>query len=267
MWAIFKKSFRDKLTSGLIYTGVGLFMLIIYLFMQPNLSQNMQVYSDLIKILPSNLLKAFNADISAITSLEATLSSKQYGMLWPFITIIFSTTIASASFAGEIDRKTISILLAQPISRAKIFWAKYLAGLTLLILYVLIVVPTTIFLAPIFNIEINELNFLKFTIEAIFFVIAFYSLSTAISVFASETGIIYFITIGLCIGMYFVKVISLILEQLDGLKYFSVFYYYDPIRSLVNGELMPIGLLLFAIVSGISVIMAYFRFIKRDITV
>jgi ABC-type transport system involved in multi-copper enzyme maturation permease subunit len=268
MFTIFKKSFKDKRTSLIVYSLVGIIILIIYILFQPSMTENLETYQDLLKVVPQEFLKAFNADINSFSgSLESTLATKQLGLIWPLITIIFSTTIAATSFAGEVEKRTFSLLLSQPVSRAKIFWGKYLAGLLILFIYVVCTVPITILIAPIFNQEVDQSLFLKFTIEAFLFVVAFYSLATSVSVFVSETGKVFALGIGLCLGMYIIKVMSLLVAELDGLKFFSAFYYYDPTRSLINGDLLPEGLLLFLSVSIASVFTAYYRFIKRDIGV
>jgi ABC-type transport system involved in multi-copper enzyme maturation permease subunit len=210
--------------------------------------------------MPQELLKAFNSDAVSMTTLEGILSGKQFSMLWPIITVIFTTNFAAYAIAGEVDKKTFSILLSQPISRRRIYWGKYITGFLFLLVYILFTVPITILVVRIFNVSINEVNLLKFTLESIFFGFCFYSVAFMVSAFAKDTTPVY-------LGMYFLQVVSIIVKELDVLKYFSAFYYLDSGRTLIRGELMPEGMLVFTIIGLLCTMIGYFIFNKRDISV
>jgi len=267
MYAIFKKAIKDKMTSFWIYTGIGFAMLLIYVLMQPSMASQTKLLEELMNSFPKELMQAFNAQVESISTLEGLLSSKQFGSLWPILAVVFSTTIAVGNFSGEVDRKTFSILLSQPISRAKIFWSKYLAGTVLLFVHTLFTVTITVLLGALFNVPTLSGNYLGFTLEAFLFLLAFYSLATAISAWVSKPGYVHAIIWGTFISMYIIQVITLIVKELVDLKYFTAFYYFDPNRSLIKGELLPLGLILFGIVIVASVFIGYKRFIKRDIAV
>lgn len=267
MYAIFKKAIKDKMTSFWIYTGIGFAMLFIYVLMQPSMASQTKLLDDLLKSMPKELMDIFNAQAQSVGTLEGLLASKEFGSLWPILAVVFSSTIAVGNFSGEVDKKTFSILLSQPISRAKIFWSKYLAGIVLLFLHTLFTITVTVIIAPIFNVPALTSNYFVFTLEAFLFLLTFYSIATAISAWVSKTGYVHAVIWALFIGMYVLQVITLIIKELQDLKYFTAFYYFDPNRSLIKGELLPVGLLLFGIVIIASVFIGYKRFIKRDIAV
>ena len=267
MLTIIKKTIKDKYKSLLIYIIANLAMLVMYVAIFPLITKQMDSLVLVLNSMPQELLKAFNSDAVSMTTLEGILSGKQFSMLWPIITVIFTTNFAAYAIAGEVDKKTFSILLSQPISRKEIYWGKYLTGLIFLIIYILFTVPSTILIVKIFNISINEVNFLKFTMESVFFGFAFFSLSFMISAFSKDTTPVNFVGIGLILGMYFLQVISIMVKELDVLKYFSAFYYLDSSRTLVRGDLMPEGMLVFATIGLLCSLIGYYIFNKRDISV
>jgi ABC-2 type transport system permease protein len=266
MLTIIQKTIKDKYKTLLIYIVANLAMLMMYVAIYPLITKQMDSLLQVLDSMPQELLKAFGSDGASMTTLEGILSGKQFNMLWPIITVVFTTNFAAYSIAQEVDKKTFSILLAQPISRAKIYWGKYLTGFLFSLLYVVLTVPITILVVKLFNVSINEVNVLKFSLEATFFTFAFYSVAFMISAIAKDTGPVYFICIGMVIGMYFLQVMSILLTQLEPLKYFSAFYYSDSARSLVKGILMPEGILVFSVIGVVSALIGAFAFNKRDIT-
>jgi ABC-2 type transport system permease protein len=267
MLTIIKKTIKDKYKSLLIYIIANLAMLVMYVAIYPLITKQMDSLIQVLNSMPQELLKAFNSDAVSMTTLEGILSGKQFSMLWPIITVIFTTNFAAYSIAQEVDKKTFSILLSQPISRRKIYWGKYLTGILFLLAYILFTVPITILVVKIFNISINEVNLLKFTLESIFFGFCFYSIAFMVSAFSKDTTPVYFVGIGLILGMYFLQVVSIMVKELDAIKYFSAFYYLDSGRTLIRGDLMPEGMLVFAIIGFLCTLIGYFIFNKRDISV
>jgi ABC-2 type transport system permease protein len=267
MFTIIKKTIKDKYKSFLIYSVANILMILLYVSMFPLISQQMDSMMALLNSMPQELLKAFNSDAASMTTFEGILSGKQFSMLWPFITVAFTTNFAAYAISQEIDKKTFSILLSQPISRARIYWGKYLTGLVFTILYVVLSVTITIPLVNAFDVSVNEINILKFSLEAMLFSFCFFSLAFMVSAIAKESAPVYFIVIGLVVGMYFLQVMSIFAKELESLKYFSTFYYFDSGRSLVKGDLMPEALFLFGLVGSVSAIIGSAVFKKRDIAV
>jgi ABC-2 type transport system permease protein len=267
MLTIIKKTIKDKYKTLLIYIIINLAMLVMYVSIYPLVTKQMDSLIKVLDSMPQDLLKAFNSDALSMTTLEGILSGKQFSMLWPIITVIFTTNFAAYSIAMEVDKKTFSILLSQPISRAKIYWGKFLTGLLLTLIYIIFTVPITILIVKLFNLSINEANLWMFTLESIFFSFCFYSLAFMVSSFAKETTPVYTVGIGLVVGMYFVQVISIMVKDLDFLKYFTCFYYLDSGRTLIRGVLMPEGMLIFSILGLAFAVLGYIFFIKRDISV
>lgn len=267
MLTIIKKTIKDKYLSFLIYTIVNLSMLVLYVAIFPLITKQMDSLLQVLNSMPQELLKAFNSDATSMTTLEGILSGKHFSMLWPFITVAFTTNFAAYAISLEVDKKTFSILLSQPISRMQIYWGKYLTGIIFLLGYVLFTVPITILVVKVFNVSINEANLLKFSLEALLFGFCFYSLAFMVSAISKDTTPVYFVVIGLVVGMYFLQITSILLKELEPLKYFGTFYYLDSGRSLVKGDLMPEGLLLFAVIGVVSTLIGCDVFNKRDISV
>ena len=265
MLTIIKKTIKDKYKTLLIYIIINLAMLIMYVSIYPLVTKQMDSLITVLNSMPQDLLKAFNSDAASMTTLEGILSGKQFSMLWPIITVVFTTNFAAYAIAMEVDKKTFSILLSQPVSRMKIYWGKYLTGIAFTSLYILFTVPITIVIVKLFNLSINEANLWMFTLESIFFSFCFYSLAFMVSSFSKETSPVYSVGIGLVIGMYFIQVISIMVKDLDFLKYFTAFYYLDSGRTLVRGVLMPEGMLLFGVLGLIFAIIGCLFFNKRDI--
>ena len=123
MIALLKKELRSFLSSLIGYVVIGVFLLLVGLFMW-----------------------VFPGELNVIDYGFATLDTLFYVAPWVFMFLIPAITMRL--FAEEKRTGTIELLLTKPISDIQIILAKYLAGL---ILVVIALLPTLIYFASVFQ--------------------------------------------------------------------------------------------------------------------
>ncbi|MFA6492644.1 MAG: ABC transporter permease subunit [Patescibacteria group bacterium] len=266
MWTIFWRTIRDRRVVTLIYIISGIALLWMYIALFPSFKDQSASLEQLIKNYPESFLKAFNFEIKSFTTLEGYLSTEQFSLMWPIMLIFMLVSFAGGSIANEIETGTIEILLSQPISRAKLFIGRYLAGLAMLAVFVVFTIFSAIPLADAYNITFKANNFATIALLGFMFGLSVFSVAFVMSAIFSDKGKVFFITGGLLVLMYVLNILSVIKESLADLKYVSFFYYFNPGKALIHNQIDHWSYVVFLGVSIVFFILGLVIFTRRDIT-
>ncbi len=269
MLSIFWRTIRDRKYSVIIYSTASVILLEMYIALFPALKEQSAEMAKLLETYPESMWKAFNIDPSSLTfdKVGPFLAMKQFNFVWPILAFIFVIGFAGYALANEIEKGTIEVLLAQPVSRAKAFVSRYLAGLTNLAIFTAISVLAIIPLTAIHGVEIEIDGVFALAFISLLFAWAVYAISFVASAVFSEKSRVAMIGGGLLILMYVTNIIAGLKENLSDLKYLSFFYYYNPARTIEQVEFVPYSLLVFGGVIVIFSLIAFFWFNRRDIAV
>lgn len=256
-----------KRKSLLIYIIICALMVWMFVAFFPTMYEQAEVLSEAFASYPESFLKAFGIDEieSLFLTLESFLAAEYYSMMWPLTFIIFFTSLGVSSIAGEIENGTIEILLVQPISRAKIYFGKFIAGLFILLMFIIVSNFSVIPFALLHNVEINLQSYFVVSILGLLFSLAIFSSAMMFSAMFSSKGRSGSLTAGMLVLMYAINLIATFKESVQNLKYLSFFYYYDFNAALINHkiDLLSIGVFLgFSLVCSLIGLVVFF---KRDI--
>lgn len=265
MLTIFFRTLKDRRLVSIIYCLLSVGLLWMYIALFPSFKEQSASMEELLKSYPESLMKAFNFDIKSFTTLEGYLSTEQYSLMWPLLVILATVGFAGSALAGEIEKGTIEVLLSQPVSRIKLYFGRYFAGLAILIIFVVISIFSAIPLARIYDIDFSAQGFSVFALLAFIFSWAIYSISMFCSAVFSDKGKVFFISGGLIVLMYVLNIVSALKENLSDLKYGSFFYYFNPTKALFNNEINNWAYLVFIGIALVFTILGAIWFSKRDI--
>lgn len=267
MFTLFWRTIKDKKWMIIIYSLAGILFLWLYIALFPSISKSFGQLESYFATVPKGFLKAFGFDPNTFVTFEGYIGSEQFSFVWPIMAIALTISLAGNAIASEIEKGTVEALLAQPLSRLKIFFAKYLAGVFALAIFTLVSVGSTFPLAKVYDITIKSENFFKIGGLGFVFGLAVFSIAMLFSVIFSEKGKANFVPAGILVLMYVLNILSGIKESLDKLKYASFFHYFNPSRVLVYGEIEKYSWTIFLSVFAVATLMAAIWFEKRDIAV
>ena len=137
IWLVFRKDWREMrrnwqvlvpITAVPMLVAVLLPMIILFL---PNLTPTTNMSIQSLQTVMKNLPNSIQAEIAGMTAQQALTYLLMLYFLAPLflvIPVMASSVIASDSFAGEKERKTIEALLATPLSDAELFVGKVLVA-------------------------------------------------------------------------------------------------------------------------------------------
>jgi len=253
----------------LIYCIGTIVFLWMYVGLFPSFADKREQFNQMMEYYPKEFMDAFGIQDtgSIFSTIENFLAMEQFNFIWPILVIALTVSIGGASIAGEIEAGTIETLLELPISRIKIFLAKYLAGLAIIAFFTAVSVFAAIPLAAAYNIDYQASHYLTTFIVAMLFAWSIMSIAFFFSVIFNSKGKAYFIPVGILIVMYVLKIIASLKGNLKDLQYFSFFYYFDANKSLIENTIDNWSYIVFGGVIIVLTIVAAIWFSKRDIAV
>lgn len=267
MWPLFTKTLKTNRIGFLIYNAICIGFVWFYAAFFPSIFKESEKLKEAFKAYPQDLMKAFGIEIeSFISSFEGFMAGEYFSMLWPIILIVLIIAYAASAIAGEIEAGTIELLLAQPISRLRIFFSKYLSGLFIITIFITISNASVILFAQLYNVSFHWENFLTISVLGLLFAFAVFGICFMLSAISSSKGRPAALTGGLLIIMYALNIFSTFQESLKNLKYASFFHYYDQNAALLNNHIDTLSIVVFLAVGLICTIIGAVAFVKRDIT-
>jgi ABC-2 type transport system permease protein len=269
MFAIFSRIFKDKRNSLIAYLiGAGVFVL-MYLSLFPALREQAEMLNKLLESYPKGLMSAFGFEgtNAFFATVENYMGTEFFSFFWPILTVIMTISFANSMIVTEVEKGTIEIALAQPVSRLKLFFSRYLAGG----LYFGIFSGVSIFFIPLFSalwrFDFKLENYFTMWLVAFFFGLSVFSMASFFSAIFSERGRAIFATTGIIITMYALNIISGLKDSLKNLKYFSFFHYLNAPQVLGKNQIVDYTFLVFGGVIIVFTLAAALWFNKRDIAV
>ncbi len=269
MLSILIQTMKERKWSMVAYVFAGVLFVWMYVAMFPTFAENKEEFNKVLEAYPESIMETFGIENAAaiFDSIENFMVAENYSFLWPIMLIALAVSIGGHAIAGEIEKKTIETLLSEPISRAKLFWSKYISGMTLISIFSIITVLSVIPLAELYNVDYNTEGHMTMLGLGLLFGWAIYSLATLFSTLFNEKAKPYFITVGILILMYALNIVASLKDSLSDLKYGSFFYYFDSAKALSERAIDLETILVFGGVAVISTIIAVIIFENRNITV
>ncbi len=265
MIAIILRTIRDRWKMLVAVTLIGMLTMLMYTSLFPSyqkiLSQNQQLYSQM----PEALRKAFNIDSFSFDTLEKFLNIEMYSLFWPVLMIILTLSLSGSSLAGEVERETIAQSLAQPVSRSRVYLAKFLAATKIFTVFNVLVNASVFPIAAAFKVSLIAGHFLCVAIMCELFGLALLGMGFAVSSFMSDKGKVTMTMGGLVLVMYVLNIVSSILTSLDKLKYASLFHYFNPNVSLIEGRYDTTSMSVFIALFIFGALIGWWRWTRRDI--
>jgi ABC-2 type transport system permease protein len=214
------------------------------------------------------LPKAF-IDAMELKTFNLTTVTGFYGLMMIYYALmggIAAAMWASDSISKEERDKTVEFSLVLPVSRGRVVTGKLLAALVNCIVFVLVTWGVSWAAAQQFHPDPTFNSFLALEmaamliIEVIFLAVGLL-LGCAMKQYKSSGSI----AIGIILVTYFLSIMSGMQANLDFLKYFTPFKYFDAGVLLQTGRLDTPYLVLSAGIIVVCVLLAYFIYNRRDL--
>ncbi len=261
------KELRDRRKSLIGYAAGGFLLLWLYILIYPSIHDAAEQLQKAFESYPKEVLAAFDIKDLNFNTLEKYLGAENFSFIWPILAITLALSRAGNYFAGEIEKGTIALSLSLPISRTRLFLAKYSAGLIDLAIFMVVSILGVVPLALLHNVDFNLPRLLNLTVLGMLFGAAIFSVASAVSTFVSEKAKVYFPVTAVLVAMYAMDIVANIKPSLDWLQYASVFHYFNAQDVLADNDVSLMSYAVFGSTIIISMLVGLFWFKRRDISV
>ena len=243
--------------------GLGLGILGFYLFdiYETIFVANANV-ADFIDAFPKEVMAFFGQQGGAIT--PTSFLDMEFFSFTPLILGIMVVSMASSLVARREEDGTLELVIAQPISRSKVFWGKSLALLVSLILILGLTwsgFALGMAQGGAFDFSLWEMSRAFISLFAVLLV--FLGLALLLSMILPSST-----TAGLAAGFlvvitYFISSLSNIDEKLEGISRFSPMKYYQGGKAIEQFDLN--NLLILLATSVVFILLSWLIFERRDL--
>lgn len=231
--SVFLKTLRDY-RNALIWWAIGIVGLCFYLmYFYPYITKTTE-FIDVIEYLPP-IIKNLIGDQLQLRTPEGFFSVQPFSMMAPLLFLIFGITKGGDTIAGEKERGTLDLLLANPISRYRLVFEKTIAiGLSMLFLGIIFWLG--MFLGSIlFKVSLNGIRLAGVIISCFSLGFLFAVFTLFLSSIWQKKKLVVGIASGYAIVAYLINAYAPMVEMLRSFRIYSVFYYYNGARPLING--------------------------------
>ena len=231
---MFKREFKIYFKGFCIWSIAAMLLFLIVFLVYPSIINGPEVESlnEMMKVFPEDLLKSFNMDIASIDTVYGWLKSE--GFIF-FLLIIgcYAGILGSNILLKEESDKTIEYLGAMPIKRTNIVLIKSFVGILYITCFT-IVIGIFNYIGLSLSGDFDRKQYLLLSITPLFSSITIFFICMFLSTFTNKTKKMLGVSLGFVVLNYAINTLSSLSENIEFLKYFSVFTLCDIRNVIIN---------------------------------
>ena len=260
---IFVRELKANLKSLLIWGVIVILLIVVGVSKFSAYYGNPEMLA-ILDSLPPALVAAFNMQAFNLTTVTGF-----FGLMFSYYALLLSiaaTMWGSDIISKEERDKTVEFSLTLPVTRSRLVTAKTLAALVNCIGLLLITWVASLVSAARYKPEAGFYSFLALCMLALFIVqLIFLAVGIFLGCAMKRYKWASSAAISLLLGTYFLSVVAALNKNLEFLKYFSPFKYFDAGALLRESriDLTFVGLSLAIII--VSMVGAYLTYARRDL--
>ncbi len=260
---IFLRELKANLKSLLIWSAI----IILLIFMAGAKYSAFAGDPELLNMLDS--MPPALLDALSMSAFNLTTISGFYGVMFIYFALMAAIAAAiwgSDSISKEERDKTVEFSLVLPVTRSRVVTAKALAALVNCVVFVLITWVMSLVAVRSYNPDQAFYNFLALEMEAMFAIeLVFLAIGLLLGCSMKQYKLSGSAAIAIILTTYFMSIMAVMNENLDFLKYFTPFKYFDAGELLRTGKMDGMYLLISAAIVVACVAAAYWFYNKRDL--
>lgn len=253
--------------KALIFWSIGVFLMVASgMAKYSAYSSAGQSINDLMADIPTSLRA-----VLGFSDLDLSKASGYFGMLFLYLLLmatIHAAMLGATIIAKEERDKTSEFLFVKPVSRSTIITAKLLAAFTNIVIFNLVTFASSIILLGKYsdgeavNGEIAILMAAMFILQVLFMVIG-----SALAAVKKKPKTAASLATGILLLTYMLSIVIDLNENIEGLRYFTPFKYFEAKNVMYGGGFEFIFVLLSGVlIAGLTVVTFVF-YKKRDLNV
>jgi ABC-2 type transport system permease protein len=213
---------------------------------------------------PEALLRAFGMDRGIdIVSGAGYLGGYLFGFMLPMLLLVFAIGAGAGAVAGEEDRGTLELLVANPVSRSRVLAEKFGAFVVMAVLLGLVVLAGVLAGGPLVGLEVGVAGLAAAVASQTLLAILFGGLAMAVGAATGSRGLAVGVGAAAAVGAYLVHSLAPLADALAWLQRLSPIWWATGNDPLQHGP--GVGLLVLLAVLGAVLAMGGTLFARRDL--
>ena len=264
--SIYGKALWDRKVSTVWWMiGVAALTVMTVAF-YPLIESQEEAYEALLEGYPEEMAGFLGLDqISDLFSPVGYINSQIYGNTLPILLFILAIGMGTAAIAGEEDRRTMDLLLAQPVQRRDVVLQKFAAMVTIVFVVVGVVFVLLLISNPLLDLELSFEGMLAVNVAAGLLGLLFGAMALALGALTGRRGLAIGLSAGIAVAAFFLYGLAPLVDALEPFGKLSPFYWYIEPNPLANGlDPMLVWMVAF---TGLFVGAAVWGFVRRDVSV
>jgi ABC-2 type transport system permease protein len=253
------KSIADRLPLTL---GAGVFLSVISLVIGPIYVSTAETLSEFMELMPRELLAMVGG--SDMSTPAGFMNGELYSLMAPAAVIFVAITSAAKAVAGEMEARSIGLLVANPVTRTRLAVDKAVAMLihtALASLIMMLGVWLTVVITPL---PIEAANVAAMTLHLILLGSTAGGLAMLVAVVTGRRLVGILVAAAVAAVAYIWSAFLTLAEALAGLAVLSPWYHYNGSDPLSSG-LEPFSASLLAVLTALLLLASIRAFERRDL--
>ncbi len=263
--SIFAKTIWERRRS-IVWWMAGLVALAgVTVAFYPSIRDNTESFEDLFDAFPPELLTVFGIeDAASLLTATGLVNSRIYAGIGPLILAALGISLGTAAVAGEEDRGTLGLLLAQPVTRTQIVIEKFAAAAVLIGAVMVVLFVTLLVLNPVVDLGFSLAGLFGANATLGLFALLFCALALAVGSITGNRGVTLGVSAGVTAARFVVHGLAPLVDEVAWLAALTPFHWLQDPNPLANG-LDVLAVLLLVAVTGALVGGAVWGLNRRDI--
>ncbi|WP_195270013.1 ABC transporter permease subunit [Eubacterium sp. 1001713B170207_170306_E7] len=263
-WPLFKKTFKSQLKMLIIFAAIlAMYMSVEISMFNPDSMDGIQQMMDM---LPQQMISAMNLDVSAETSLVGFLGSYFYGFIVIMVPMIFNIIASNNAAAKLVDSGAMACLLSAPNSRTKVIFTQALSLiLSNIILMTFVTVMGIVVSQALFPGDLDIRAFLLVNAGALLMQLAVSAIGFFASCLFNESRFSLALGGGLPVLFLVLMMLSGVSEDLDAVRYTTMYSLFDPAEIIAGGDTVGLCLAGLAAIFVVLYALGILVFRRKDL--
>lgn len=260
---IFLRELKSNLRSLVIWGGIVVLFSSIGFSKFAGFADNPELLA-IVDGLPPALLAAFNFEAFNLTTI-----SGYYGVMFTYFALLLSVSASmwgSDIISKEERDKTVEFSLTLPIPRSRLVTGKMLAATVNCVGLLIITWVVTLAYAAKYRPDSEFYRFLSLSMLSLFILqMIFLAIGILLGCAMKQHKRAGSVAVSLLLGTYFLSIIAGLNRDLEFLKYFSPFKYFNPAMLLHESRIELTFVWISVGIIALSLVGAYFSYSRRDL--
>ena len=260
-----KREFKINFKNFIIWLSILLIMFLVVYLIYPYIitDETMKDMDELMKVFPPEVLKAFNMDLTSISTAYGWFKTEGF-MFVLLITGFYTSMLGGTILLKEENDKTIEYLSSVPIKRSSIVTNKVIVGITYVFLLV-ILLGLFNYVSLMISGNLNQKEFILLSITPILIGLPLFAINLFISTFMHKTKKTIGISLGMVFIFYLLNMLSELSTKVEFLKYFSI-YTIANIRNVISNVKIDSTMIIISLsITIIFIFGTYIKYSKKEL--